>query len=233
MDASGKHIAVIVDNYFEQSEFEEPISAMKDAGAEVSVIATKDMELFGMNHAKIGDKFSADLLIHQADSVDYDALIIPGGAINADNLRMNESAQEWVNDFINSDRPLAIICHSPWLLVSSDCVEGRRLTSYFTIQDDIRNAGGEWVDLEVVIDGNLITSRGPDDIPRFNQAILNKLSRKTEVASASVVDMPYSVSEQNMDDELKLKSLGHRESTDQMNENDRNDVVSDDILDDD
>ena len=230
MDASGKHIAILVDNYFEQSEFDEPLSAMKDAGAEVTVISTKEKELHGMNHAKIADKFIADLLLEQAESEDYDALIIPGGAINADKLRMNETAQAWANDFLNSGRPLAIICHSPWLLISADCIEGRKVTSYYTIQDDILNAGGEWVDLEVVLDGNLITSRGPDDLPKFIETILKKLAIKSEAASGTFIDSPYTGSEQNMDEELKLKTLGYKESADQLRKKDKEDLVDDDLL---
>lgn len=190
MDISGKHIVFLLDNYFEQAELEEPLSALRDAGGEVSVISTTAGEVQGMNHAEMGDKFPVDMTINRASSDDYDCLVLPGGVINADKLRMNGSAQKWVADFINSPRPIAVICHAPWVLVSADCIEGRRLTSYYTIQDDIRNAGAEWVDAEVVIDANLITSRSPDDIPKFNEAIINMLSKKVAVASASVEDMP-------------------------------------------
>ncbi|HEX5744152.1 MAG TPA: type 1 glutamine amidotransferase domain-containing protein [Candidatus Saccharimonadales bacterium] len=184
MDISGKHIAVLVHDYFEQSEFEEPISALKDAGAEVTVIAAStNKSLTGMDHAKQGDTFQADLLLEQASSGDYDALVLPGGAINADHLRAVEAAKQWVGDFLDSGKPLAAICHAPWVLVSADAVEGRRLTSYHTIRDDITNAGGEWVNQPLVIDENLITSRGPDDLPQFNDAVIRMLSGRKEPAA--------------------------------------------------
>ncbi len=214
MDLSGKHVAVLVDNYFEQSEFKEPVGAMKDVGAEVTVISTKEKEVWGMIHAELGDKFSVDLIIDQAESGDYDALIIPGGVINADKLRMNEIAQAWATDFLSTDRPLAIICHAPWLLVSANSIKGRRLTSYYTIQDDIRNAGAEWVDLDVVIDENLITSRNPNDLPNFNKAIIKMLSGKSTTASANVIDMPYVVSEDKLEEDIRLRSLGYSEEQD-------------------
>lgn len=178
MSIGGKQIAVLVYNYFEQSEFEEPIKFMEQAGADITVISTDKMELRGLKHIELGDEFQADLLLHEAISSDYDALIIPGGTFNADNLRVNEEAQDWAMDFLNSDRPIGVICHAPWLLVSADAVEGRRLTSYHTIKDDIINAGGEWIDLAVVIDNNLITSRQPKDLPKFNNTLVSMLSQK-------------------------------------------------------
>lgn len=208
MDLSGKHIAILVDNYFEQAEFEEPLSYLRDAGAEVTIIALKARDLQGLNHVDKGDKFQADLLLAEASSVDYDALVLPGGAINADGLRINEDAQEWARDFLESGRPLAAICHAPWLLVSADLIEGRRLTSYYTIADDIRNAGGDWVDEEVVVDNNLITSRKPDDIPAFNNALERLLKQRIAVASASAADLP-AISDRVMEDELRLRSLGY------------------------
>jgi len=177
MNTTDKRVAILVHNFFEQTEFEEPLRALKDAGAEVTVISASKKKLQGLNHAEKGDEFQADLLLSAASSDDYDALVLPGGALNADGLRMNEAAQQWVIDFLDSGRPLAVICHAPWVLVSADAVEERRLTSYRTIQDDIRNAGGEWVDQPVVIDVNLITSRQPDDLPQFNDALIHMLSR--------------------------------------------------------
>lgn len=177
MDLADKRIAILVHDWFEQSEFEEPLNALRDAGAEVTVVsATGKKKLQALNHADKGGEFQADLLLAAASPDDYDALVLPGGALNADKLRMDETARQWVIDFLDSGRPLAVICHAPWLLVSADVVEERRLTSYYTIQDDVRNAGGEWVDLSVVIDGNLITSRQPDDLPEFNNALIDMLS---------------------------------------------------------
>ncbi len=176
MNIKGKRVAVLVDNYFEQAEFVEPIAALKNAGAEVEVIASKQKDLHALNHIKKGDDFVADKLLKEASSDIYDALVLPGGAINADHLRVVDKAKQWVVEFLDSGKPLAVICHAPWVLVSADVVEGRRLTSFYTIKDDIRNAGGEWVDLPVVLDNNLITSRQPDDLPVFNQALINMLA---------------------------------------------------------
>lgn len=184
MDISGKHIAVLVHDYFEQAEFEEPISALKDAGGEVTVISASGKQLQGMNHVDMGDKFEADLLLEQASSDDYDALLIPGGVVNSDNLRIDENAQTWVRDFLDSRRPVAAICHGPWLLVSADVLDGRKLTSFHTLQDDIVNVGGDWTDAPLVVDANLITSRKPDDLPQFNSALINQLYEQSDLKRA-------------------------------------------------
>lgn len=176
MDVSAKKVAILVDNYFEQAEFAEPLAALKKAGVAVTVVGARTKNLQGLRHVDKGEVFSADLLLEDAKSADYDALVLPGGAINADLLRMNPKAQAWVREFIDEGKPLAAICHAPWLLVSADVVDGRTLTSYHTIQDDIRNAGGQWQDQPVIIDDNLITSRQPDDLPQFNDALLTMLA---------------------------------------------------------
>lgn len=183
-DITDRRVAILVYDLFEQAEFEEPLNSLRDSGAQVTVISAGKKKLQAMNHADKGDKFQADLLISEAGSEDYDALVLPGGALNADKLRMDEAARQWVIDFIDSERPLAVICHAPWLLVSADVVEGRRLTSYYTLQDDIRNAGGEWVDLPVVTDDNLITSRKPDDLPEFTDALMEMLTHNPTPASS-------------------------------------------------
>jgi protease I len=171
MDITNKKIAILVDDYFEQAEFEEPLKHLKEIGAKVTVVATGTRKLQSMNHVEFGDIFEADLLIGNASVDDYDALVLPGGVVNADKLRMNETARKWVNHFTDKGKLIAAICHAPWLLVSADVVEGRRLTSFYTLQDDIRNAGAEWIDHEVVLDGNIITSRKPEDIPVFVKTI--------------------------------------------------------------
>ena len=230
MDISGKHIAVLVDDYFEQSEFDEPIGTLKDAGGEVTVIATRQKELHGMNHAQPGDTFQADLLLDQASSDDYDALVLPGGAINADNLRVNERAQQWAVNFLDSGRPLAAICHAPWLLVSADAVEGRRLTSYHTIKDDITNAGGEWVDLEVVVDDNLITSRKPDDIPKFIDALLSMLTKQQPGTLQTGPDTVTGSGEAMTEADSRLRSLGYDKTRDQITAADERDILADEDL---
>lgn len=180
MNLAGKRIAILVHDYFEQSEFEEPLHALGDAGAEVTVVSANNMSLHGLHHATAGDEFSADVLLDKVNTDDFDALVLPGGALNADALRMVEKARQWAADFLEAGKPLAVICHAPWVLVSAELVDGKRLTSYPTIQDDIRNAGGEWVDETVVLDGNLITSRNPDDIPNFNEALMSMLTASEE-----------------------------------------------------
>lgn len=181
-DITSKHAAILVDNYFEEVEFTKPKEALETAGALTTVISTGEEALHGMNHAKLGNPFMPDLTIEDVSFEDYDMLVLPGGAINADALRMSDKAREWVHYCLDHQVPLAAICHAPWLLVSADVVDGMKLTSFWTIQDDIRNAGGDWVDKELVIDGNVITSRGPKDLPVFCDAIVDTLSR-TPVAS--------------------------------------------------
>lgn len=174
-DINGKKVAMLVDDYFEQAEFTGPRDALKDAGADVTVISTKGGEIHGLNHVDPGDTFQADLSLDQANPEDYDALVLPGGAVNADSLRMNDKARDWAKQFMEQGKVVAAICHAPWLLVSSGLVKGKKLTSYFTIQDDMRNGGADWTDEQVVEDGNLVTSRQPDDVPAFSQTIITKL----------------------------------------------------------
>lgn len=177
MAITDKKVAVLVDNYFEQAEFEDPVKQLKSDGVAVTVVSSAGRELSGMRHAEMGDSFMADMMLDEVQPHEFDALVLPGGALNADNLRMNKTARDWVKEFIEKRKPLAVICHAPWLLVSADLVKGRKLTSYYTIQDDIKNAGGEWVNEEVVIDDNLITSRQPDDLPAFTKALTDILSK--------------------------------------------------------
>lgn len=178
-DLSGKKVAILVDNYFEQTEFTEPLQALKAAGASVEVIAAEpeNGKVQGLNHVDKGERFDFDKTLAEADIDDYDALVLPGGAINADHLRMQDKARDWVRKVTEAGKPLAVICHAPWVLASAGLAKGRKLTSYFTIQDDMRDAGAEWVDQAVVIDGNIITSRQPDDIPAFNNALISMMAQ--------------------------------------------------------
>ncbi len=228
MDISGKYVAILVDNYFEQAEFEEPISALKDAGAEVTIIASKQLELQGMNHVKLADSFKADLLLDQVSSEDYDAIVLPGGALNADSLRVNEAAQRLVLEFFEDNKPMAAICHAPWLLVSADLVEGKRLTSYYTIKDDVVNAGGDWVDKEVVVDGNLITSRDPDDLPAFNKAIIKMLSQREPGELQTGNDTIAGRTEFQTEEDSRLRSMGYDKIRDQINDEDEIEILSGD-----
>jgi protease I len=213
MDA--KRVAILVDNYFEQSEFEEPLEALRDAGLDVTVVGARSKELQALNHADKGDTFEADLLLADVTPEEFDALVLPGGAMNADVLRMNEAARQWARDFLDGGKIVAAICHAPWLLVSADEVQGRKLTSYFTIQDDIDNAGGEWVDQPVVVDDNLITSRKPDDLPAFSDAILTALM-------AGVPD-----DEEGLEDDTRLRGLGYDKEMDNLTPSDEEDILAD------
>jgi len=176
-DLSGKKIAVVATNYFEEVELTEPVKALKEAGAAVEIIAPKSGEIKALNHVDPGKSIPVDKTLDEADPNDYDGLVIPGGAVNADHLRMEQKAKDFIVKVLDENqKPTAVICHGPWLLASAGLARGRKLTSYFTIQDDMRNAGADWVDEEVVIDGNLITSRKPDDLPAFNKALIDALA---------------------------------------------------------
>ena len=177
-DLSGKKVAILVDNYFEEDEFTGPLQALKDAGAAVDVIAAEPEggQVQALKHVDKSNMYPIDKTLDEADIDSYDALVLPGGAINADQLRMQAKARQWAQRFTEAGKPLAAICHAPWLLASSGIAKGRKLTSFFTIQDDMRDAGADWVDEEVVIDGNIITSRKPDDVPAFNQALISMLA---------------------------------------------------------
>jgi protease I len=175
-DLSGKKVAIVATDYFEESELLEPARALRDAGATVEIIAPHGGEIKGLKHVDPGQSVKVDKTLDEADPDDYDAAVFPGGAINADALRMEQKARDFVTKIMDEQgKPTAVICHAPWLLVSARLARGKRLTSFFTIQDDMRNAGAEWVDEPVVQDGNLITSRKPDDLPAFNDAISTAL----------------------------------------------------------
>jgi protease I len=176
-DLSGKKIAVIATDFFEEAELTEPVKALKEAGAHVDIIAPKSGEIRGLNHVNKGQSIKVDKTLDEAKPEDYNALVLPGGAVNSDHLRMEKKARDFVTKIMDElGRPTAVICHAPWVLASAGLARGKKLTSYFTIQDDMRNAGADWSDEEVVIDGNLITSRKPDDIPAFNKALISALS---------------------------------------------------------
>jgi protease I len=174
---SGKKVAVLATDYFEEVELTEPVKALKEAGAEVEIIAPKSGEIKALKHIDPGVTVKVDKTLDEADPNDYDGLVLPGGAVNADHLRMEQKARDFVVKIMDElGKPTAVICHAPWMLVSAGLARGKKLTSFFTIQDDMRNAGADWVDEECVVDGNLITSRNPDDIPAFNKALISALT---------------------------------------------------------
>ncbi len=169
----GMRIAILAATDFEQAELEEPMEALDQAGATTKIISTQSGKITGVKHDEKKDDFDVDFTLDQVNPDEFDAVLLPGGALNADFLRVQPKAQEFVRKFDQAGKPMAIICHAPWLLISAGLVKGRTLTSYHTIQDDIRNAGGNWQDKEVVRDGNWVTSRQPSDIPAFNREMIS------------------------------------------------------------
>jgi protease I len=172
----GFRVAILLSDDFEQAEMTEPRKALEQAGATTVLISPKPGQVTAMYHGAKADTFKVDMTLDQTQPGDFDALMLPGGALNADFLRMIPKAQDFVRQFDRSGKPRAFICHAPWLLVSAGLVNGRKLTSYHTIQDDIRNAGGIWVDQEMVRDHNWVTSRSPKDLGAFNPAMVSLFS---------------------------------------------------------
>ncbi|MBA3961963.1 MAG: type 1 glutamine amidotransferase [Chthoniobacterales bacterium] len=165
----GKKVAILVADGFEQVEMTKPREALKAAGAETKIVSPKSGKIQGMNHADKGDKFDVDLTLDDASAEEFDALLIPGGLMNPDELRSTPEATDFARHFFDAGKPVAAICHGPWVLIDAGVVDGRTLTSWPAIQTDVKNAGGIWVDEEVVVDDGLVTSRKPDDIPAFQQ----------------------------------------------------------------
>jgi protease I len=168
----GMRIAILATDGFEQAELLEPRKALDAAGAETEVVSPKEGKIKGWNHKDWGDEVKVDLSLEDADPAEYDALLLPGGVMNPDSLRMQPEAVSFVKSFFDSGKPVAAICHGPWTVIEAGAVKGYRLTSWPSLKTDIQNGGGEWVDEEVVVDDNLVTSRKPDDIPAFNREVL-------------------------------------------------------------
>jgi protease I len=173
---NGKKVAILAADMFERVELEEPRKALEDAGADVEIVSIHDGEIKGFDHFDPATTVQVDHTIEEVSVDDYDALLIPGGVGNPDQLRGDENAVAFVRAFHAAGKPMAVICHGPWVLVEAGVVRDRRLTSWPTLETDIRNAGGEWVDGEVVVDGNLVTSRKPDDIPAFTREMTRLFS---------------------------------------------------------
>lgn len=181
----GVTVAILATDGFEEVELLGPREALERAGAATIVIAPQAGKVQAMKHDEKSSTIDADITLDKANPDDYDALLLPGGALNADHLRMEPKARAFAQSFDRAEKPIAVICHAPWLLVSAGLVKGRTLAAYHTIQDDIRNAGGRWKDEEVVRDKNWVSSRQPSDIPAFNREMLKLLSqRKTRAHSA-------------------------------------------------
>ncbi len=176
-DLTGKTVAIIATDHFEEAELVEPRDALRRAGADVRVYSSGTAAIQAVEgDTKPTQKVDVDGTFDDLDVTAIDALVVPGGTINADTIRTEEKARALVRAVHEAGKPLAVICHGPWLLVSAGLVRGRRLTSYPSLADDVRNAGGDWVDEQVVVDGNLITSRNPDDLPAFIKAIEDALA---------------------------------------------------------
>jgi protease I len=177
-ELSGMKVAIIATQNFEESELTEPKKALEAAGAKTVVISTKPGKIQAVRHDEKTMKVDVDMTFDQVQASEFDAVQIPGGALNADTLRVVPEAQEFVRKMDRNGKPIAVICHGPWLLVSAGLVRGRKLTSYQTIQDDIRNAGGQWQDSECVRDKNWVSSRQPSDIPAFNREMIRLFSEQ-------------------------------------------------------
>src|SRR5438094_5329093 len=187
----GKKVAILVTDGFEQVEMTKPREALDEAGAETKIVSLKSGKIQGMNHADKGDQFDVDLTLDEARPEEFDALLIPGGLMSPDTLRSTPEALEFTRHFFSEGKPVAAICHGPWVLIDAGVVRGRTLTSWPAIKTDVRNAGGNWVDEEVVVDNGLVTSRKPDDIPAFNRKMIEefcegKHDARKEVAAATL-----------------------------------------------
>lgn len=173
---SGKRVAVLMTDGFEEVEFTEPKKALEEEGAEVIVVAPKSGEIRAWNKTQWGDAYRVDQSLDHADAELFDALLMPGGVMNPDSLRMESKAVGFLAEFIENEKPIAAICHAPQLFTETGLVRGRRMTSYPSVQTDLKNAGVEWVDEEVVVDQGFVTSRRPSDIPAFNTKMIEQFS---------------------------------------------------------
>jgi protease I len=182
VDTGKYNVAILATDGFEEAELTEPAKALGQAGAKVDIIAPHDGRIQAFKHHDKTITVPVDLTLDNADPARYDALMLPGGALNADAMRVQPKAQAFIRAMAQAGKPMAVICHAPWELVSADVAKGKTMTSYHTIQDDVRNAGATWVDKEVVVDGTLVTSRQPDDIPAFNAEMLKLFHLQPEAA---------------------------------------------------
>jgi protease I len=171
-----KRVAAVVENGFEQSELLDPKKALEAAGAKVDVVSPQPSKVKGWKHTGWGDEVAVDVQLDKANADDYDAILLPGGVMNPDKLRANPKAVQFVKRFVDSGKPIAAICHGPWTLIEAGAVRGRKLTSWPSLQSDLENAGGRWVDEACVVDNGLVTSRKPDDLPVFNRKMIEEFA---------------------------------------------------------
>jgi protease I len=173
---NGKKVALLVAQGFEQVEMTEPRKALEAAGAGTDLVSPEKEKVKAVQHDKPGDEFQVDVALENANADDYDALVLPGGVMNPDKLRINPKAVQFVKSFFEAHKPVAAICHGPWTLIDAGVADGRTMTSWPSLQTDLRNAGANWVDREVVVDNGLVTSRKPDDLPAFNAKMIEEIA---------------------------------------------------------
>jgi protease I len=184
-ELQGKHIAFLAADMVEQVELTEPWKALEQAGAELDLVSLEEGEIQAFDHYDKAGSFKVDKTVEEASANDYDGLVLPGGVGNPDNLRQDENAVHFVRDFFEQGKPVGAICHAPWTLIEAGVVRGRTLTSFPSLQTDIRNAGGTWVDEEVHVDQGLVTSRKPDDLPAFNKKLIEEFVEGRHAAQAA------------------------------------------------
>jgi deglycase len=188
-ELDGKRVAFLFTEGVEQVELTEPLEAVRKAGADTDLISLEQGEVEAWNHFDKGEKFSVDHAVGEVDPSDYDALVLPGGVANPDQLRLDKDAVKFVRGFFEQKKPVGVICHGPWMLVEADVAKGRKVTSWPSLRTDLRNAGADWVDEEVVVDNGLVTSRKPDDLPAFCAKIVEEFAEgrhESRVRGASV-----------------------------------------------
>jgi protease I len=174
---TGKKVAILATDGFEQDELLSPLEALRDAGAEVQVVSpSEESKIKGWKHTDWGKKVKVDLPLNEANGEKFDALVLPGGVMNPDHLRRDPLVLEFVKSFFRAGKPVGAICHGPWTLIDAGVVRGRTMTSYASIQTDLKNAGANWVNEEVVVDHGLVTSRKPDDLPAFNAKLIEEIA---------------------------------------------------------
>lgn len=184
-----KRIAALVDDGFEQSELVEPKKALEAAGAKVFIVSPQDKKVKGWQHTNWGDEFPVDRKLNEASADEYDALLLPGGVLNPDKLRVNATAVRFVKAFVDSGRPIGAICHGAWTLIEAGATKGRRMTSWPSLATDLRNAGAQWVDSECVVDSGLVTSRKPEDIPAFNKKLIEEFAEGRHMPGKATREM--------------------------------------------
>ena len=185
MKLEGKKVAILVAEGFEQVEMTEPRQALQEAGAQTSIVSPAQGQVQGWNHFDKADKFDVDVPLEQARSEDFDALLLPGGVANPDQLRMQPKAVQLVKDFVQSGKPVAVICHGPWTLIEAGVVRGRKMTSWPSLRTDLQNAGAQWLDQEVVTDQGIVSSRKPADIPAFNRKMIEEFGEGRHARSGA------------------------------------------------